>query len=177
MLWGKDSAWQVPRQPGVRCRLLGATGGCAHAGPVAARSLFPAQHLQGNKWLQWIPPPTDLQITGKWITKFCHSLFKMCSQAPSANSYRFVYTCDFPFGLILYLKDLASICFLSHSYSELRLSLIQILFLKGVFIVSEALTTYSHLLIVFQSKNRKILYSSLDGLHNSYLFSHKISLL
>ena len=132
---GKDSPRQVPRQPRVRCRLLGAAGGWARAGlgaaggraragPVAARSLFPEQRLQGNKRLQWIPPPTDLQVTGKWITKFCSSLFKTCSQAPSANSYRFVCICDFPFGLIPYLRDLASVYFLSDSYSELTLSLI-----------------------------------------------------
>lgn len=98
-------------------------------------------------------------------------------QAPSANSDQSVDVCDFPFGLIPYFGDLASLCFLSESYSELTLSLIQALFLKRIFVVSEALTTYSRLPIVSQSKNRKILYSSLDGLHNSYLFSHKISLL
>lgn len=50
-------------------------------------------------------------------------------------------------------------------------------FERGIYIASEALTAYSCLPIVFQSKNRKILYCTLGGLHNGYLFSHKIPLL
>lgn len=102
----KLDRWELRVRHGVRVVLgrypgslvLGAAGGWVHGGSVAARALLPESRLQGNRCLQWIPPPTSLQITGKWITKFCDLLFEMCSQAPSANSYQFIHICDFHLG-------------------------------------------------------------------------------